>query len=188
MAAQRLEWKAKQPDLPIDKLVFIDETGASTNMVRRVGRSLRGTRLVCKVPHGHWKTTTFIAGLRHNQITAPMVMDGPMDGDAFIDYLEQVLVPTLSPGDIVVMDNLPSHKVTGVQEAIRSVGASILYLPPYSPDLNPIEQVFAKLKSFLRKIAAQTIDTLWNAIGDALKLYSPQECLNYLINAGYVLT
>ena len=140
-----------QPQLDPERLVFIDETGTSTNMARLRGRAPRGERLVAKVPHGHWKTTTFVAGLRANALTAPCVIDGPMNGDGFFAYVEQILVPTLTPSDIVVMDNLSAHKVPGIRELIEAAGARLLYLPPYSPDLNPIEQLFAKLKALLRK-------------------------------------
>lgn len=165
--------------------VFIDETGASTNMVRRYGWGPKGERLVDAVPHGHWRTTTFVAGLRSTGLMAPMVLDGPMTGEAFRAYAEQVLAPALSPGDIVVLDNLASHKVAGIREAIRATGASLLYLPPYSPDLNPIEQVFAKLKALLRQAAPRTRESLWTTIGRLLERFSPGECRNYLHNAGY---
>ena len=165
--------------------VFLDETGASTNMIRRYGWSPRGERLVDAVPHGHWQTTTFLAGLRSTGIIAPLVLDGPMTGEAFLAYIRQFLAPVLSPGDVVVMDNLAAHKVAGVREAITAVGASVLYLPPYSPDLNPIEQVFAKLKALLRKAAARTRDALWDTIGNLLEAFSTTECRNYLENSGY---
>jgi transposase len=165
--------------------VFLDETSATTNMTRRLGRCARGLRLLAPVPHGHWKTTTLVAGLRTTGITAPYVLDGALTGDIFRAYVGQILAPTLSPGDIVVMDNLPCHKVAGVQEAIESRGAQLLYLPPYSPDLNPIEQAFAKLKALLRKVGERTRDGLWNAIGHILKLYSPDECRNLFRNSGY---
>ena len=168
-----------------ERLVFIDETGAATDMARRYGRCPRGQRLVASVPWGHWKTTTFVAALRVDGITAPCVFDGPMDGPCFRAYIEQFVVPTLRPGDIVVMDNLPSHKVAGIREAIEAASAELRYLPPYSPDLNPIEQFFAKLKALLRKAAARTIDALVAAIADALTVISPQECQNYLANQGY---
>jgi transposase len=169
-----------------DGLVFIDETWATTNMTRRYGRAARGQRLVAPVPHGHWKTSTFVAGLRTSGLTAPFVVDGAMNGDVFRAYVEQVLAPTLAPGDIVVLDNLSSHKVAGVREMIEARGASLVYLPPYSPDLNPIEQAFAKLKALLRKIAARTVGALWDALGNLLDRFTPQECANYLVNAGYV--
>jgi transposase len=167
------------------KLVFIDETSASTNMTRRYGRGTRGERLVCKIPHGHWKTSTFIAALRHNRVTAPLLLDGAMNGQSFLAYVEQILAPTLKRGDIVVMDNVSVHKVAGVREAIEARGAMLLYLPPYSPDLNPIEQFFSKLKAILRKAAARSIDNLWAIIGSCLKHFSPSECAAYLLNAGY---
>ena len=169
-----------------DRLVFIDETWATTNMTRRYGRAARGQRLVAPVPHGHWKTSTFVAGLRTSGLTAPFVVDGAMNGDVFRAYVERVLAPTLAPGDIVVLDNLSSHKVAGVREMIEARGANLVYLPPYSPDLNPIEQAFAKLKALLRKIAARTVAALWDALGNLLDRFTPQECANYLLNAGYV--
>lgn len=141
--------------------------------------------MVAAIPHGHWKTTTFIAALRHDRITAPCVFDGAINGERFLAWVEQALVPTLTPGDIVVMDNLGSHKVAGIREAIEAAGARALYLPPYSPDLNPIEQVFAKLKGILRTVAARTVDALWDAIGAAMDNFPPGECANYLRNAGY---
>ena len=165
--------------------VFLDETGAATNMVRRYGWGPKGERLMDAAPHGHWKTTTFLAGLRSTGIVAPLVLDGPMTGEAFRAYVEQFLAPTLSPGDVVVLDNLAAHKVAGVREAIAAAGASILYLPPYSPDLNPIEQMFAKLKALLRKAAVRTREALWTTIGNLLNVFSPTECRNYLENSGY---
>ena len=171
--------------LDASRLVFLDETGTATNMARRYGRAPRGQRLNAKVPHGHWKTTTFIAGLRVDAITAPLVIDAPMNGQIFLAYIEQFLAPTLRPGDIVIMDNLPAHKVTGVREAVEAVGASLRYLPPYSPDLNPIEMVYAKLKALLRKAAERSIDGLWNRIGELLIAFTKQECANYLRHAGY---
>jgi transposase len=165
--------------------VFIDETGASTNMVRRYGRAMKGQRLVCKAPHGHWKTITFTAALRSTGLTAPMVLDGPMDGQAFLAYVEQCLVPTLVPGDLVVIDNLPSHKVKGIREAIEAAGAKLAYLPAYSPDLNPIEQAFSKIKALLRKAAARSIKALYKAIGRIIKKISATECQNYFAHAGY---
>jgi transposase len=167
------------------RFVFLDETGTATNMTRRYGRSLRGHRVIDATPHGHWLTTTFVAGLRQDGIIAPLVLDGAMTGEVFRAYVEQMLAPALSPGDVVVLDNLAAHKVAGVQEAIRGVGASLLYLPPYSPDLNPIEQVFAKLKAMLRKTAARTKEALWSAIGELLDDFEPAECQNYLRNCGY---
>lgn len=165
--------------------MFIDETGATTKMARMRGRSKRGERCRAPIPHGHWKTTTFTGGLRLSGMTAPMVLDGPMTGPAFVAYVEQVLVPTLSPGDIVILDNLPAHKVSGVRTAIEAAGAEIRYLPPYSPDLNPIEQAFSKLKALLRKAAARTVPELWDAIASAIDQFTPAECANYFIHAGY---
>jgi transposase len=154
-------------------------------MTRLRGRSQRGARLTAAVPWGHWNTTTFVAGLRCEGLTAPMVLDGAMHGAAFKAYVEQMLAPNLNPGDIVVMDNLSSHKVDGVRQAIKAAGGFVLYLPSYSPDLNPIEQAFAKLKALLRKAAARTIDDLWQAIADILDQFQPNECANYFRNAGY---
>ena len=185
VAAARLRWRRDQATLDPTKLVFIDETWAKTNMARLYGRCAKGQRLVCPVPHGHWKTTTFIAGLRHNAITAPLVIDRPMNGVIFKAYVEQMLAPTLSPGDIVVMDNLSSHKIDGVRQAIEDRGAKLLYLPPYSPDFNPIEMAFAKLKALLRKAAERTVDALWDTIGETLDTFTPQECVNYFKHAGY---
>jgi transposase len=165
--------------------VFLDETGASTKMARLYGRAPRGERCVAPIPHGHWKTTTFLGGLRVDGLTAPMVLDGPMNADAFIAYIEQVLVPTLRPGDIVVMDNLPAHKPKAVGRAIRKAGARLLYLPPYSPDFNPIEMFFSKLKALLKKAAARTLDDLWAAIAAALDAFTPDECRNFFTAAGY---
>ena len=165
--------------------MFIDETWASTNMARTRGRAPRGQRLRAVVPHGHWKTTTFVAGLRQDGIVAPFVLDGPINRHAFETYVARVLVPELRPGDLVVMDNLSSHKVRRVRKLIEAAGASLRYLPPYSPDLNPIEQVFAKLKALLRKAAARTRDALWSTIGHLLDHYPPAECANYLANCGY---
>lgn len=169
----------------VKRLVFIDETGAQTNMTRRYGRAPRGERLVAKVPWGHWKTITFVSALRCDRLTAPAVFDGPIDGDGFLAYVEQVLAPTLEPGDTVVMDNLSSHKVAGIREAIEATGASLRYLPPYSPDFNPIEQAIAKLKSHLRKHSARTFGTLIEAIATTLPTFTAQECANFFANAGY---
>jgi transposase len=185
VAAARAAWQAQQPEIAIERLVFIDETGASTKMARRCGRSARGQRCVAPVPHGHWKTTTFVGALRATGLTAPMVLDGAMDGAAFDLYLEQVLVPTLRSGDIVVMDNLPAHKRAKVRSLLAAAGAQLLYLPPYSPDLNPIEMAFAKLKAALRKAAARSRDALHTAITRALTAFSPIECKNYFAAAGY---
>jgi transposase len=154
-------------------------------MARLRGRAQRGERCRAGIPHGHWKTTTLVAALRCDGLTAPMVLDGAMTGAAFLAYFRQLLAPTLRPGDIVVMDNLPAHKITGIRQEIEAAGARLLYLPPYSPDLNPIEQVFAKLKALLRKAAARTVDALWAAIATALDTFTPDECANYFTNSGY---
>jgi transposase len=167
------------------RLVFIDETWIKTNMTRLRGRAPKGERLVAATPHGHWKTSTFIAGLRDNALTAPAIFDGAINGELFLAYVEQVLAPTLSEGDIVIMDNLGSHKVAGVRAAIEAKGATLLYLPAYSPDLNPIEQVFSKLKSILRAKAIRSVDALWTALGAIADAVTPQECANYLRHTGY---
>jgi transposase len=187
VAAAREAWRERQSSLNPAQLVFIDETWATTNMTRLRGRCPRGKRLIAAVPHGHWKTSTFVAGLRTSGLTAPLVLDGAMNGEAFRAYVEQILAPTLGSGDIVIMDNLGSHKVAGVREAIEARGASLVYLPPYSPDLNPIEQSFAKLKALIRKAAARNREALWTAIGRCLGRFAPQECANYFAEAGYVL-
>jgi transposase len=188
VAAARENWKEAQTSLDPDKLVFIDETGASTKMVRLYGRSRKGTRLIAQAPFGHWKTTTFTAGLRCSGLVAPFILDGPMTGDAFLVYLEEILIPALAPDDIVVMDNLPAHKVAGVRKRIEAAGAKLLHLPPYSPDLNPIEMIFAKLKSILRKAAERTIPALWDRIQTALDEFKPAECAACLLHAGYAST
>lgn len=178
-------WFDGRLDLDPDRLVFIDETGATTKMARLRGRSARGERCRASIPHGHWKTTTFTAGLRRSGLMAPMVLDGPMDGTAFLAYVRQVLVRELAPGDVVIMDNLPAHKVGGVRQAIEAAGARLLYLPPYSPDFNPIEMAFSKLKALLRKAAARNVDDLWQVIADAIDAFTPEECTNYFAAAGY---
>jgi transposase len=167
------------------KLVFIDETSTKTNMTRLRGRSKRGTRLIDKTPHGHWKTSTFIAALRHNRVTAPFTIDGAINGEVFLTYIRRILAPTLRKGDIVAMDNLGSHKIPGIREAIEAVGATLIYIPPYSPDLNPIEMLFSKIKSILRKKALRTVEALWNELGEIATCVSPTECRNYLRHAGY---
>ena len=182
---RRQTWSEAQRDLDPQRLVFIDETWASTNMARRHGRAPRGERLRCGVPHGHWKTTTFVAALRLTGMVAPMVLDGPINGESFQAYVEQFLAPTLKRGDVVVMDNLGSHKGAGVRAAIEAVGARLLYLPPYSPDFNPIENAFAKLKALLRKAAKRTRESLWTAIGALIPTFTPSECANYFAAAGY---
>ena len=188
MARRRAQWRKYQGRVDPRRLVFIDETWARTDMTRRHGRSLRGTRLVAKVPHRRWRTLTFLAALRCDRIEAPCVIDGPINGQSFLAYVEQVLVPTLKPGDVVVMDNLGSHKRQAIRRAIRAARAKLLFLPAYSPDLNPIEQVFAKLKTMLRKRDARSIEATWRAIGQLLDAFSPQECANYIANSGYAST
>ena len=183
--AEREAWREAQPGLAAEQLVFLDETWLSTNMARRYGRCAKGERLRASIPYGHWKTTTFLAGLCHDRLIAPLALDGPIDGDSFRAYVEQFLAPALLPGQIVVLDNLSSHKVAGVREAIEAVGAQILYLPRYSPDLNPIEQLFSKLKALLRKAAARTVDALWLVVGKIIQNLPAQECRNYFDNAGY---
>jgi len=175
-----------QPTLAPKRLVFIDETAATTKMTRLYGRAPQGERLVDKVPHGHWKTTTFICGLRYDGVTAPFMLDGAMDGPHFLAYVEQILAPTLKRGDVVFMDNVGIHLVDGVEDAIEARGARVYHLPPYSPDLNPIEQLYARLKSFLRKMKARTVDKLWKTIASFLKTVSKSECEAYLANSGYI--
>jgi transposase len=167
------------------RLVFIDETWVKTNMTRRYGRAKCGQRLVAAVPHGHWKTTTFVGALRCDGLTAPLVVDGAINGKLFLAYVEQVLVPTLRQGDVVIMDNLRAHKLAGVRQAIEAVGAKLLFIPPYSPDLNPIELAFSKLKAQLRAKAIRTVDALWNALGNLCGSFSPEECANYFRHDGY---
>lgn len=188
VAEARAAWKDDQRSLDPAKLVFIDETGTNTKMARLYGRARRGQRVVGRVPWGHWKTVTFVAGLRQDAITAPFVIDRPMTGTIFVEYVRQCLVPTLKPGDIVIMDNLPAHKVDEVRETIEAAGAELRYLPPYSPDLNPIEQSFAKLKAMLRKAQERTIPGLYDQIGNILDLFKPDECGRYFKNSGYAST
>ena len=188
IARRREQWKKYQGRLDPKRLVFIDETWAKTNMTPIRGWSRRGDKLIGRTPFGHWRTLTFLAALRHDRIDAPCVLDGPINGQLFTAYVEQFLVPTLSPGDIVIMDNLGSHKGAAVREAIRAAGAKLLFLPPYSPDLNPIEQVFAKLKLLLRKAAERTTEATWRRIGSLLDQFPPHECANYLRNSGYAST
>jgi transposase len=185
VARRRARWKAYQGRLDPSRLVFIDETWAKTNMTRLRGWAPRGFRLLAKVPQGRWRTLTFLAALRRDRIDAPCVIDGPINGETFLAYVEQALVPKLKPGDIVVIDNLGSHKGKAVRRAIRAAGAKLFFLPPYSPDLNPIEQVFAKLKTLLRKADQRTVETTWRRIGTLLDAFPPQECANYFRNAGY---
>lgn len=185
MRAAREDWFAGQLDLDPERLVFLDETAATTSMARRYGWAPRGERCRIAVPAGHWKTTTVIAGLRTTGLSATALLDGPMTGERFGAYVTQTLVPTLRRGDTVILDNLGAHKVAGIREAIEAIGARLLYLPPYSPDFNPIERAFAKLKALLRTAAARTVSHLWEAIRRAFALFRPAECRNYLAAAGY---
>ena len=185
VAQARRVFIRRQPALDSNRLVFIDETWAATNMTRRYGRCARGLRLRASVPHGHWKQTTLVAGLRTAGISAPYVFEGAINGQRFRAYIEQMLAPTLAPGDIVLLDNLRSHKVAGIAEAITARGAQLIYLPPYSPDLNPIEQAFAKYKALLRKAAERTVESLWQTIGRIADLFPPAECRNFFNSAGY---
>ena len=188
VARRRAQWTKYQDRVEPERLVFIDETWTRTDMAPLRGWAPRGRRLTAKVPHGRWKTMTFLAALRHDRIDAPWFLEGPIDGDSFRLYVEMVLLPTLRPGDIVIMDNLGSHKGKAVRRLIRSAGAKLFFLPKYSPDLNPIEQFFAKLKHFLRKAAARTVEAVCLAIGEILQAFSPEECANYLTNSGYKRT
>lgn len=188
VAERRAWWQVQQAGLDPERLVFIDETWVKTNMTRPRGRSLCGTRLVDKSPHGHWKTTTFVAALRTSGLTAPLVLDGAINGNSFLAYVRQVLVRTLRAGDVVVMDNLSSHKRAGVREAIEAVGAKLLYLPPYSPDFNPIELAFSKFKGLLRTAAERTVDALWSTCGQLLDRFPEHECRNYFRHCGYRYT
>ncbi len=174
-----------QAGLAAEKLLFLDEFGVKTNLTRTHGRALQGTRLVEKVPYGHWKSTTFVGALGLRGWVAPLVIDGALDGKLFRAYVEQQLAPQLSPGDVLILDNLSSHKVAGVVAAVERVGAKVLYLPPYSPDFNPIEQAFSKLKRLLRSVAARTVDALWSACGTELSKFTSSEILNYLMHCGY---
>jgi putative transposase len=185
VARRRAQWVARQSAIEPSRLIFIDETWTKTNMAPLRGWGRRGERLRAKVPQRRWKTMTFLAALRHDRIAAPWLLEGPINGEKFRLYVDKVLVPTLAPGDIVVMDNLGSHKGRDVRRAIRSTGAKLFFLPKYSPDLNPIEQVFAKLKHLLRKAAARSFDAVAAAIGGLLDSFTPKECINYFANSGY---
>jgi transposase len=185
VAAQREVWRAEQPLLNPRRLIFVDETGASTKMARMYGRAKRGARCIAAIPHGHWKTMTFVGGLTLNGMIAPMVLDSAMDGSAFIAWIVEMLVPELQPGQIVVMDNLPAHKLDTVRAAIEARGAELRYLPPYSPDLNPIEMAYSKFKALLKKAAARTVPSLHDAIAEALPKIVPQDCRSYFTAAGY---
>jgi transposase len=185
LARRRTRWRLHQHRFDPARLVFVDETWAKTNMTRTRGWSPRGAPLMAKVPHGHWKTLTFLAGLRHDRIVAPCVIDGPINGLSFTAWVSQFLAPTLSRGDIVIADNLGSHKGKPVRAALRAVGAKLFFLPAYSPDLNPIEMVFAKLKTLLRKADERSVETTWRRIGDLLGAFTATECAAYLRHAGY---
>jgi len=185
---RREQWRKYQGRIDPRRLVFIDETWAKTNMAPLRGWGPRGSKLIAKAPHGRWRTLTFLAALRHDRLDAPCVIDGPINGEAFLAYVEQILVPILKPGDLVVMDNLGSHKGKAIRKAIRTAGAKLFFLPPYSPDLNPIEQVFAKLKHLLRKAQERTVDATWQRIGALTQSFSPRECANYFTNSGYAST
>lgn len=180
-----MQWLKHRIGIDPARLVFIDETWTKTNMAPLRGWAPCGERLIGNAPFGHWNTMTFLAALRHDRVDAPWLVNGPINGERFLVYVEKVLVPTLSPGDIVIMDNLGSHKVKAVRQAIRGVGARLIFLPKYSPDLNPIEKFFAKLKHGLRKAAARSIDAICDAIAQILETVAPQECKNYFIEAGY---
>ncbi len=185
VAVRRDQWRQTQGSWDPERLVFLDETWAKTNLSRTHGRAPAGQRLIAKVPHGHWKTTTFLGGLRSSGWIAPLVIDGAINGVLFLNYIRQHLAPALQPGDLLILDNLASHKVRGVRETIESVGAQVLYLPPYSPDLNPIELAFSKLRRLLRSLAARTVDALWQACGSVLQEFSHTEIRNYFRHAGY---
>ena len=185
MVKQRVEWRTVQPTIDPNRYVFIDETWAKTNMTRRYGRSQLGVRLLEKTPCGRWETTTFLGALRATGFVAPLTVEGAINGDLFRAWVEQHLVPTLKPGDIVVMDNLSSHKVAGIRKAIEAVGAEVLYLPPYSPDLNPIELAFSKLKKMLRDGAERTTDKLTKLCGKILDFFPEKECRGYFKHCGY---
>ena len=185
MARRRAQWVLYQDRIDPARLVFIDETWTKTNMAPLRGWAPIGRRIKAKVPNGHWNTMTFLAALRHDRVEAPWLIDGPINGERFLLYVEKVLAPTLQPGDIVVMDNLGSHKGKAVRRAIRKAGARLFFLPKYSPDLNPIEQLFAKLKHWLRKAQKRSVETICDAIGHILNRVTPIECSNYFANSGY---
>jgi transposase len=185
IARRRQRWRAWQPFLDPERLVFIDETWIKTNMAPLRGWGPRGRRLHGFAPHGHWRTLTFLGALRHDGLVAPCVFDRPINGTCFRAYVEQQLVPALKPGDIVIMDNLGSHKSAVVRHMIRAAGARLWFLPPYSPDLNPIEQAFAKIKHWMRQAQKRTIDDTWRCIGSLVAAITPRECENYFANAGY---
>jgi putative transposase len=188
VAIAREIWRAAQRGFDFASLVFVDETGTTTSMVRTHGWGEKGKPLLGKAPHGHWMTSTFVAGLRHDGILAPMLIDQPMTGDIFRQWLVEHLIPEMQPGSIVVADNLPAHKVAGIRQCLEDAGMGLLYLPPYSPDFNPIEQVFAKLKALLRRAAPRSFEAICDAIKVILESFRPAECANYLRHSGYVQT
>ena len=185
MSRHRRRWKERQKRVDASRLVFIDETWTKTNRTRLLGWAPKGRRLVDKIPHGHWKTATFLAALRNDRIEAPCLFDGPINGERFLAYVEQFLVPTLKPNDIVILDNLGSHKGKAVRAAVKAAGARLIFLPKYSPDLNPIEQLFSKVKALVRKAAPRSLDAICDAIANALAAVSKSECANYFTNSGY---
>jgi transposase len=184
----RTEWLGARTGWDLRNLVFLDETGVATNMTRRYGRAEKGKRCLASAPHGHWHTNTFVAALRHDCVTAPIMLNGPMNGEAFLTCVKESLVPTLKPGDIVIADNLSSHKVAGVREAVSEAGATMLFLPPYSPDFNPIEMFFSKIKALLRKTEERSIKALTCRIGNILDEVRSDECKNFFTASGYVST
>ena len=186
MALARQLWQASQARLDFTRLVFVDETGTNTAMTRTHGWGQKGKKLLAKVPHGHWMTSTFVAGLVHDGILAPQLLPCPMTGMIFQQWLEECLIPEMEPGSIVVIDNLPAHKVAGIRQCLEDAGMHLLYLPPYSPDFNPIEQVFAKLKALLRRMAPRSFDAICDAIKIILEKFKPSECSNYIRHSGYV--
>lgn len=185
MKAARQAWFESQDEFDPERLFFIDECGTNTKMARNRGRSRRGERCWAAIPHGHWKTATLVAALTTSGIAAPMILDGAMDGEMFTAYVAHVLLKELRPGDVVIMDNLPAHKVAAVRQIIEGAGAHLVYLPPYSPDFNPIEKAFSQIKAFLKKIAARTKEKLDHAIADAIDIVSPQHAINYFAACGY---
>ncbi len=188
VVAAREAWRAWLPLADLTRLVFLDESSVTTQLLRRYGRSRRGQRVIDHTPFAHWHTSTFLAALRVQGLTAPAVFDGPIEGASFLAYVEQVLVPTLQPGDVVILDNLNCHKVAGVADAIHAVGATLKYLPPYSPDFNPIELLFAKLKALLRTARCRSRDAIWAFLGTCLSRFAPTECHGYLRHCGYGVT
>jgi len=188
VAIAREIWRVAQPGFDFTSLVFVDETGTTTSMIRTYGWGQKGKPILAKAPHGHWMTSTFVAGLQCDGILAPMLIDQPMTGDIFCQWLTEHLIPEMAPGKIVVVDNLPAHKVVGVRQCLEDAGMGLLYLPAYSPDYNPIEQVFAKIKKYLRRVAPRSFDAICDALKEILEKFKPPECANYLRHSGYVQT